>query len=224
MRGIRLYRVSTDEVLGELPLDNDERFTEESPYRPSSPPPIAPQRRRLTCSCAPGCEPTTFGPRSPTAQTTTGPISTWRSSSPPDRQHPHRARAAALRRRAQRSRLDTRRRPFERGVGDPAGRRNRRSLSDRRRGREEQHRYLANDPHRVRTTGKRLRQGRLSPRARQAVRRRCVQAHANTRLEARPYQLRGRPARDHRLVQGQYRMAGKGEGGDRARVSRSNKK
>lgn len=35
--GIRFHHVSTDEVFGELPLNSDERFTEESPYRPSSP-------------------------------------------------------------------------------------------------------------------------------------------------------------------------------------------
>lgn len=135
---------------------------------------------------------------------------------PPDHQHPHGTQAPTLRRRAQRSRLDTRRRPLERGVDDPAGGQNRRNLPDRRRGREEQHRDPANDPRRVRATGRRLRQGRRSPRTRQAVRRRCAQAHASARLEARPYRLRGRPARDHRLVPGQYRLVERGEGRDRA--------
>lgn len=200
--------------------------TRASPERVPTAPraPIAPQRRRPTCACAPGCEPTTFGPRSPTAQTTTDPISTWRSSSPSDHQHPHRTRAAALRQRAQRSRLDTRRRPFERGVGDPAGRRNRRNLPNRRREREGQHRYPANDPRRARTTGKRLRQGRRSSRTRQAIRRRCVQAHVNARLEAHPHRLRDRIAKNHRLVSRQYRMAGSGEGGNRAALSFSGAK
>lgn len=35
--GKRLHHVSTDEVFGSLPLAGSERFTEESPYRPSSP-------------------------------------------------------------------------------------------------------------------------------------------------------------------------------------------
>lgn len=35
--GIRFHHVSTDEVFGELPLDGDELFSEESPYRSSSP-------------------------------------------------------------------------------------------------------------------------------------------------------------------------------------------
>ena len=34
---VRLHHVSTDEVYGELELDEDRRFTESSPYRPSSP-------------------------------------------------------------------------------------------------------------------------------------------------------------------------------------------
>ena len=35
--GARLHHVSTDEVFGSLALDEDRRFTEDSPYRPSSP-------------------------------------------------------------------------------------------------------------------------------------------------------------------------------------------
>ena len=36
-RDVRFHHVSTDEVFGDLPLDSDGRFTEDSPYRPSSP-------------------------------------------------------------------------------------------------------------------------------------------------------------------------------------------
>ena len=35
--GVRLHHVSTDEVFGDLALDDSARFTESSPYRPSSP-------------------------------------------------------------------------------------------------------------------------------------------------------------------------------------------
>lgn len=35
--GTRLHHVSTDEVFGDLAYDDDVRFTEDSPYRPSSP-------------------------------------------------------------------------------------------------------------------------------------------------------------------------------------------
>ena len=35
--GIRLHHISTDEVYGDLELDDPERFTEDTPYNPSSP-------------------------------------------------------------------------------------------------------------------------------------------------------------------------------------------
>ena len=35
--GVRYHHVSTDEVYGDLALDDPARFTEETPYRPSSP-------------------------------------------------------------------------------------------------------------------------------------------------------------------------------------------
>ncbi|MEB3064607.1 dTDP-glucose 4,6-dehydratase [[Mycobacterium] zoologicum] len=35
--GVRLHHVSTDEVYGDLPLDGAQRFTEATPYNPSSP-------------------------------------------------------------------------------------------------------------------------------------------------------------------------------------------
>ncbi len=35
--GVRLHHVSTDEVYGDLPLDAPDRFTESTPYQPSSP-------------------------------------------------------------------------------------------------------------------------------------------------------------------------------------------
>ncbi len=35
--GVRLHHVSTDEVYGDLALDDPQRFTEDTPYRPSSP-------------------------------------------------------------------------------------------------------------------------------------------------------------------------------------------
>ncbi len=35
--GVRLHHISTDEVFGDLALDDPQRFTRETPYRPSSP-------------------------------------------------------------------------------------------------------------------------------------------------------------------------------------------
>jgi dTDP-glucose 4,6-dehydratase len=34
---VRFHHISTDEVFGDLPLDSNEKFTEETPYNPSSP-------------------------------------------------------------------------------------------------------------------------------------------------------------------------------------------
>lgn len=78
--GIRYHHVSTDEVYGDLALDDPAKFTEETPYHPSSP--YSSTKRPLTCWSAPGPAPTACAPRSPTAPTTTAPTSTWRSSSP----------------------------------------------------------------------------------------------------------------------------------------------
>jgi len=36
-KGIKFHHVSTDEVYGSIPLDSDEKWTEESPYKPRSP-------------------------------------------------------------------------------------------------------------------------------------------------------------------------------------------
>ena len=77
--GVRYHHVSTDEVYGDLALDDPARFTEETPYRPSAP--TAPRRRRRTSWSARGTAPSGSGPLSPTARTTTAPTSTWRSSS-----------------------------------------------------------------------------------------------------------------------------------------------
>ena len=75
----RYHQVSTDEVYGDLALDDPARFTEETPYRPSSR--TAPLRHRPTCWCARGSAPTECVPPSRTARTTTARASTSRSSS-----------------------------------------------------------------------------------------------------------------------------------------------
>ena len=78
--GVRYHHISTDEVFGDLPLESPARFTEKSPYRPSSP-----------CSSSKAAADMlvrawvrTYGLRPPSlyARTTTVPTSTWRSLSP----------------------------------------------------------------------------------------------------------------------------------------------
>ena len=50
---IRFHHISTDEVYGDLELDDPARFTERRPTTPRAP--TRPRRRAATCSCAPGC-------------------------------------------------------------------------------------------------------------------------------------------------------------------------
>ena len=72
---VRYHHVSTDEVYGDLALDDPAKFTERTPYHPSSP------YSSPTCWCAHGTARSASAPRSATARTTTAPSSMWRSSS-----------------------------------------------------------------------------------------------------------------------------------------------
>ena len=78
--GVRLHHVSTDEVYGDLELDDPERFTEQTPFNPSSPV-LRVQGVGATCWCAPGSARSASRRRCRTARTTTGRTSTSRSSS-----------------------------------------------------------------------------------------------------------------------------------------------
>ena len=76
--GIRYHHVSTDEVYGDLALDDPARFTEHTPYHPSSP--YSSPRPRATCWCARGRARTGSARRSRTVRTIMARISMWRSS------------------------------------------------------------------------------------------------------------------------------------------------
>ena len=73
----RFHHVSTDEVFGDLPLDEG-IFTEDTPYAPVLALIRRPRPRR-TISSAPGTRPTACRWCSPTARTITGPTSFRRS-------------------------------------------------------------------------------------------------------------------------------------------------
>ena len=78
--GVRLHHISTDEVYGDLELDDPAQVHARHPVQPVEPV----QRRRRpapTCWCAPGCARSASPPRSRTARTTTARTSTSRSSS-----------------------------------------------------------------------------------------------------------------------------------------------
>ena len=78
---VRYHHISTDEVYGDLELDDPKRFTEDTPYNPSAPYSATKAGSDLLVRAwvrsASAC-----ARRSPTAPTTTAPGSTSRSSSP----------------------------------------------------------------------------------------------------------------------------------------------
>ena len=78
--GVRLHHVSTDEVYGDLELHSPQRFTESTPYNPSSPY-SSTKAAGGPAGAGVGAVLRRGARRSRTAPTTTGPISMWRSSS-----------------------------------------------------------------------------------------------------------------------------------------------
>ncbi len=127
---VRFHHISTDEVYGDLELDDPARFTESTPYNPHRPTPRP--RPVPTSSFAHGCVRSGSARRSATAPTTTGRTSTSRSSSPADHQCPAPNSPQAVRHRRERPRLDPRRRPLLGRPDDPRQRRDRRDVSHRR--------------------------------------------------------------------------------------------
>ncbi len=116
---VRYHHVSTDEVYGDLALDDPAKFTEETPYHPSSPYSIDEgELRHAGARLAPHVRPAR--PRSPTARTTTARTSMWRSSSPARSRTSSRAlRPKLYGNGRERTRLDPHRGPFQRRVDDP---------------------------------------------------------------------------------------------------------
>ena len=78
----RFHHISTDEVYGDLELDDPARFTENTPYNPSSPVLVAPRPAVRPAGARVGALVRRAGDDHATARTTTGRTSTSRSSSP----------------------------------------------------------------------------------------------------------------------------------------------
>ena len=78
--GVRLHHISTDEVFGDLALDDPSRFTEADAGQPVEPL-LRDQGILPTCWCAPGSGRSASTRHCRTAPTTTAPTSTSRSSS-----------------------------------------------------------------------------------------------------------------------------------------------
>ncbi len=155
---VRFHHISTDEVYGDLALDDPARFDENSPYRPSSPY-SASKAAHPTIWCARGRAHTACAPPFPTVPIITGHTSMWKNSFH-DRSHPSGRRAAeTIWHGRERARLDSYGRPLFGGMGDSDARSHRRNVSDRRGRREKQHRRAAHDNAVDGAAGRRVRLG-----------------------------------------------------------------
>ena len=127
---VRFHHISTDEVYGDLALDDPCKITENSPYRPSSP--------YSASKAVPAC---------------------GKIHSTTDHIHSGRRAAETVRHRRERARLDSYGRPLFGGMGDSDARSHRRNVSDRRGRRNEQHCRNAYDSAAYGVCGGRIRLG-----------------------------------------------------------------
>ena len=181
---VRYHHISTDEVYGDLELDDPKKFTEDTPYNPSSPV-LVDQGRVRPARAGVGALVRAAGHdlellqqlRAPPARREVHPAAGHQRH----RRHP----AQALRRRAQRARLDPRRRPQRGRLDDHRQGRHRRDLPDRRRRRGQQPRRRAAHPRAHGPGAGRLRPRHRPRRPRPALRHRGRPAAHRARLDAR---------------------------------------
>ena len=141
----RFHHISTDEVYGDLELDDPERFTESTPYNPSSPYSSTKAGSDLLVRAWVR----SFGAAGDDQQLLQQlrPVPARGEVHPaPDHQRDRRHPPQALRQGRERARLDPRRRPLVRCPDDPRQGPDRRDLPDRRRRREEQQGRRRADP------------------------------------------------------------------------------
>ena len=188
--GVRYHHVSTDEVYGDLALDDPAKFTEETPYKPSSPY----SSTKASSDMLVRAWTRTYGLRHDLQLLQQLRPLPARGEVHPQADHEHRRRrppcsTAAARTSATGSTPRTTPRPS--GTSSP--RDGWGDLPHRRRRREGQHHGPAHDPngHGPRPRGLRL--GRRPPRPRPPLRHRQHEAPARARLEAGPHRLRRRP-------------------------------
>ena len=135
--GVRLHHISTDEVYGDLELGDPQRFTESTPYNPSSPY----SATKAGSDMLVRAWVRSYGVQATTVQLLQQlrALSAHREiHSAPDHQRAHRAPAQAVRQRPQCSRLDPRRRPQQRRATNPGEGADRQDLPDQFRGRARQ--------------------------------------------------------------------------------------
>ena len=219
--GIRYHHVSTDEVYGDLALDDPAQV-----HRGDAVPPVLARtrapRRAPTCSCAPGPAPTACAPRSPTAPTTTAPTSTWRSSSPGRSPTSSTACAPSSTAAARTSATGSTPRTTPRAVWDilTKGRMGETYLIGAD-GEKNNITVLRMILEAMGTRPRGLRLGRRPPRPRPPLRHRLDQAAARAGLEAGAHRLRRGPQGHHRLVRRERVLVAPGQGGHRGALPRT---
>lgn len=204
---VRFHHISTDEVYGDLALDDPARFGENSPYRPSSPYSASKAAsdhlvrawtrtyglRATISNCS-----NNYGPYQHVEKFIPRQITSILEGARPKlygtgenvRDWIHTGR------------------PLFGGMGDSDARSHRRNVSDRRGRREKQHRRAAHDNAVDGAAGRRVRLGARPAGARPPVCDRLVQAACRIGLEAGAYGFRKRLARRGRLVCDAPRLVG----------------
>ena len=187
--GIRYHHVSTDEVYGDLALDDPARFTESTPYHPSSPY----SSTKAASDMLVRAWTRTYGLRTT--------ISNCSNNYGPY-QHVEKFIPRQI------TNILEGERPKLYGRGE----KDRRDLPDRRGRREEQHHRASHDSEDDGTERGRVRLGEGPSGPRPSIRDRFHETADRVGLDAHAHGLRVRPETDHRLVHGQPLLVGAGQG------------
>ena len=212
--GVRYHHVSTDEVYGDLALDDPAKFTEETPYHPSSPY----SSTKASSDMLVRAWTRTYGLRTTISNCSNnyGPYQHVEKFIPRQITNIVDGVRPKLYGRGENVRDWIHTEDHSSAVWDILTKgRHGGDLPHRSRRGEEQHHRAAHDPrgHGPRPRGLRL--GRRPPRPRPPLRHRLDQAPARAGLEAGPHRLRRGPEADHRLVRRERVLVAPGQGGHR---------
>ena len=218
--GVRYHHVSTGEVYGALALDDPARFTEETPYRPSSPY----SSTKASSDMLVRAWTRTYGLRATISNCSNnyGPYQHVEKFIPRQITNVLCGIRPKLYGDGKNVRDWIHTEDHSSAVWEILTRGRFGETYARRRGRREgQHHRPARDPARDGPARGRLRLGARPPRPRPPLRDRPNQAADGAGLEAAPHRLRGRPRRDHRLVPRQRGLVAPGQGCHRGQVRRA---
>ena len=207
----RFHHISTDEVYGDLELDDPERFTREHPVQPVQPV-LLHQGRFGPAGPRLGAVLRAAGDHQQLLEQLRPVPARGKVHPAPDHQRDRRDPAQALRQGRERPGLDPRQRPLLGRPGHHRQGQDRRDLPDRRRRREEQQGRRRAHPQAHGPVPGRLRPRRGPARPRPALRHRLHQAPRRARLGTAVLQLRRRHRGHHRLVPRERGLVAPAEG------------